>query len=99
MWLWRMNNNYKIVGDSVTKILYPAIGLMNRLSFAVKFSLISLLFVVPLLVTNGYLVRGSLEQIRQTELERQGLHSLGSMLQGLAEVRQLADLQIGRAHV
>ncbi|TDQ37088.1 methyl-accepting chemotaxis protein [Thiopseudomonas denitrificans] len=92
MWLWRMNNNYKIVGDSVTKILYPAIGLMNRLSFAVKFSLISLLFVVPLLVTNGYLVRGSLEQIRQTELERQGLHSLGSMLQGLAEVRQLADL-------
>ena len=38
-------------------LLYPAIHLMNRLSFMVKFSLVSLLFIVPLLVTDGYLVR------------------------------------------
>ena len=32
-------------------LLYPAIALMNRLSFGMKFSLISVLFLVPMLVT------------------------------------------------
>lgn len=73
-------------------LLYPAIYLMNRLSFMVKFSLVSLLFIVPLLVTNGYLVRDSLGQIRQTETELQGLLSLRDMLHGITQVRQLADL-------
>lgn len=71
---------------------YPAIHLMNRLSFIVKFGLVSFLFIVPLLVTNGYLVRDSLKQITQTEMERQGLHDLRTMLHGLVQVRQLADL-------
>lgn len=72
--------------------LFPAIRLMNRLGFAAKFSLVSFLFVVPLLVTNGYLVRASLEQIRQTETEQLGLHALQGMLQGVAATRELADL-------
>ena len=65
---------------------------MNRLGFAAKFSLVSFLFVVPLLVTNGYLVRASLEQIRQTQTEQEGLRSLRGMLQGIAAARELADL-------
>lgn len=65
---------------------------MNRLGFAAKFSLVSFLFVVPLLVTNGYLVRASLEQVRQTQAEQDGLRSLQSMLQGVALTRDLADL-------
>ena len=73
-------------------LLYPGIRLMSRLSFIIKFSLVSFLFIVPLLVTNGYLVRGSLEQIRQTETEQQGLLGLRDMLHGLTQVRQLADL-------
>lgn len=65
---------------------------MNRLGFAAKFSLVSFLFVVPLLVTNGYLVRASLEQVRQTQAEQDGLRSLQSMLQGVALTRDLAAL-------
>src|SRR5690554_4884749 len=65
---------------------------MNRLGFAAKFSLVSFLFVVPLLITNGYLVRASLEQVRQTQAEQDGLRSLQSMLQGVALTRDLADL-------
>lgn len=76
----------------MNKLLYPGIRLMSRLSFIIKFSLVSFLFIVPLLVTNGYLVRGSLEQIRQTETEQQGLLGLRDMLHGLTQIRQLADL-------
>jgi len=45
----------------VNSVLYPAIALMNRLSFGMKFSLISVLFFLPMLVTNYYLVRESYE--------------------------------------
>ena len=41
-------------------VLYPAIALMNRLSFGMKFSLISVLFFVPMGVTNFYLLKQSL---------------------------------------
>lgn len=36
-------------------LLYPAVALMNRLSFGMKFSLISVLFLLPMLATNYYL--------------------------------------------
>ena len=36
------------------RLLYPAIALMDRLSFGLKFSLISTLFFVPMLVTSFY---------------------------------------------
>ncbi|MBS7326029.1 MAG: methyl-accepting chemotaxis protein [Thiopseudomonas sp.] len=74
-------------------LLYPAIRLMNRLSFAVKFSLVSFLFLVPLLITTGFLVLASLQQIRHTEIELQGLQSLDNLQRGVVLVRQLADLQ------
>lgn len=77
----------------MNKLLYPAIRLMNRLSFAVKFSLVSFLFLVPLLVTTGFLVLASLQQIRHTEIELQGLQSLDTLQRGVVLVRQLADLQ------
>ncbi|NLD15400.1 MAG: methyl-accepting chemotaxis protein [Gammaproteobacteria bacterium] len=77
----------------MNKLLYPAIRLMNRLSFAVKFSLVSFLFLVPLLVTTSFLVLASLQQIRHTEIELQGLQSLDTLQRGVVLVRQLADLQ------
>ena len=48
-------------------VLYPAIALMNRLSFGMKFSLISVLFFLPMLVTNFYLVRDSYRQFVGTQ--------------------------------
>ncbi len=41
-------------------VLYPAIALMNRLSFGMKFGLISVLFFLPLLITSFYLVRDAM---------------------------------------
>ena len=38
----------------VNSLLYPAIAFMNRLSFGMKFSLVSVLFFVPMLLSNYY---------------------------------------------
>nr|WP_017737937.1 methyl-accepting chemotaxis protein [Pseudomonas sp. CBZ-4] len=61
-------------------LLYPAVALMNRLSFGMKFSLISVLFLLPMLVTNYYLVRDSWREFQGTRIELQSLDLLGSSL-------------------
>ena len=61
-------------------LLYPAIALMNRLSFGMKFSLISVLFLLPMLATNYYLVRDSWREFQGTRVELQSLDLLGSSL-------------------
>ncbi len=61
-------------------LLYPAIALMNRLSFGLKFSLISVLFLLPMLATNYYLVRDSWREFQGTRVELQSLNLLGSSL-------------------
>ncbi|UZE30000.1 methyl-accepting chemotaxis protein [Pseudomonas asplenii] len=61
-------------------LLLPAVTLMNRLSFGRKFSLISVLFFLPMLVTSFYLVRDSYGEFSATEVELQSLDLLGSSL-------------------
>ena len=61
-------------------LLYPAVALMNRLSFGMKFSLISVLFLLPMLATNYYLVRDSWREFQGTRVELQSLDLLGSSL-------------------
>nr|WP_187699353.1 methyl-accepting chemotaxis protein [Pseudomonas proteolytica] len=53
---------------------------MNRLSFGMKFSLISVLFFLPMLVTNYYLVRDSWREFQGTQVELRSLDLLGSSL-------------------
>jgi len=64
----------------VKSLLYPAVALMNRLSFGMKFSLISVLFLLPMLATNYYLVRDSWREFQGTRTELQSLELLGSSL-------------------
>ncbi|KAF2408151.1 methyl-accepting chemotaxis protein [Pseudomonas antarctica] len=59
-------------------LLYPAVALMNRLSFGMKFSLISVLFLLPMLATNYFLVRDSWSEFQGTRVELQSLDLLGS---------------------
>jgi len=73
-------------------LLYPAIALMNRLSFGMKFSLISILFFLPMLVTNYYLVRDSYAQFHATRTELQSLELLGSSLALRGDVETLGNL-------
>ncbi|XJP95434.1 methyl-accepting chemotaxis protein [Pseudomonas sp. B22129] len=61
-------------------LLYPAVALMNRLSFGMKFSLISVLFLLPMLATNAVLVRDSWREFQGTRTELQSLDLLGSSL-------------------
>ena len=61
-------------------LLYPAVALMNRLSFGMKFSLISVLFLLPMLATNYVLVRDSWSEFQGTRIELQSLDLLGSSL-------------------
>ncbi|MES2820521.1 MAG: methyl-accepting chemotaxis protein [Pseudomonadota bacterium] len=73
-------------------LLYPAIALMNRLSFAMKFSLISVLFFLPMLVTNSFLVRDSYQQFVGTRTELASLELLGSSLKLRRDLESLNDL-------
>lgn len=47
-------------------ILYPAIALMNRMSFGMKFSLVSAMFVIPMAVTNLMVINNSFQSFLQT---------------------------------
>jgi len=73
-------------------LLHPAIALMNRLSFGMKFSLISVLFFVPMLLTNFYLVRDSYREFVGTRTELQSLELLGATLQLRREMEDWKDL-------
>ena len=73
-------------------LLYPAIALMNRLSFGMKFSLISVLFFVPMLLTNFYLVRDSYQEFVGTRTELRSLELLGTALQLRREMEDWKDL-------
>ncbi|MET1081072.1 MAG: methyl-accepting chemotaxis protein [Pseudomonas sp.] len=73
-------------------LLYPAIALMNRLSFAMKFSLISVLFLLPMLVTNYYLVRDAYQQFVGTRAELDSLDLLGASLGLRRDLENLSDL-------
>ncbi|KRP59878.1 methyl-accepting chemotaxis protein [Pseudomonas orientalis] len=62
------------------RLLYPAVALMNRLSFGLKFSLISVLFLLPMLATNYFLVRDAWAEFQGTRIELQSLDLLGNSL-------------------
>ena len=77
-------------------LLYPAIALMNRLSFGMKFSLISVLFFVPMLATNFYLVRDAYHEFVGTRTELRSLELLGNALQlrrGIEDWKDLVEIE------
>ena len=76
----------------MNSLLYPAIALMNRLSFGMKFSLISVLFFLPMLITNYFLVRDSFDAFVETRTELQSLVPLRQSLQLRQDIERLNDL-------
>ena len=73
-------------------VLYPAIALMNRLSFGMKFTLISVLFFLPMFVTNFYLVRDSYRQFVNTQAALESIDLLGESLTLQRSLQDFADL-------
>jgi methyl-accepting chemotaxis protein len=78
----------------VKTLLYPAIALMNRLNFGMKFSLISVLFFLPMGVTNYALVRDSYQQYLRTSTELGSLELLSQSLQIRRDLDTVNDLTI-----
>ncbi|MDZ3993710.1 hypothetical protein PspTeo4_27904 [Pseudomonas sp. Teo4] len=74
------------------RLLYPAIALMNRLSFGQKFSLISVLFFLPMLVTSFYLVRDAYQQFQATRAELEGIAPLAGSLTLRGDLETLGNL-------
>ncbi|ARU89775.1 methyl-accepting chemotaxis protein [Pseudomonas sp. M30-35] len=72
--------------------LYPAIALMNRLSFGMKFGLISILFFLPMLVTNYFLMHDAYRQYRMSESARNSIESLSNALQLRRDAELYANL-------
>lgn len=73
-------------------LMYPAIALMNRLSFAMKFGLMSMLFFLPMLGTNVYLVSDSYHQYMATQIELKSLDLLGTSLNLRRDLEALSNL-------
>ncbi|MCY1262320.1 Methyl-accepting chemotaxis protein (MCP) signaling domain protein [compost metagenome] len=80
-------------------VLNPGILLMNRLSFAMKFSLISALFFVPLLGTNYYLVRDAQRQWSDASALLGSLPLVERALELQYQLDQLKDLTLIRVRV
>jgi len=78
----------------VKTVLYPAIALMNRLNFGMKFSLISVLFFLPMAVTNYYLVSDSYDQYVRTSTELESLELLGDTLKIRRDLEEVNDLAL-----
>ncbi|MFT4906640.1 MAG: methyl-accepting chemotaxis protein [Oleispira sp.] len=61
-------------------ILWPAIRLMGRLSYAAKFGLISFLFMVPLVFLSGQVFYASYQSLQKTESELLAVHNIQNIM-------------------
>ncbi len=78
-------------------LLFPAMRLMDRLSFGMKFALISVVFFLPILAASFYLLRDAYEQYGRTQLARASLTLLDAGLEarrGLEEYKALLAVRV-----
>ena len=76
-------------------LMWPAIKLMGRLSYAAKFGIISFLFMVPLVVLSGQVFLAAFESLEKTRNEMQGLdvsRELAAFARELETFRDLASV-------
>lgn len=73
-------------------LLFPAQWLMGRLSFAWKFSVISSLFVLPILILGYGLIEQVNQQTKQAESEIQGLYALQNIYVLIQKAERFRDL-------
>ena len=73
-------------------ILQPAIALMNRLNFGLKFSLVSAMFVIPMAATNFYLVLGFYNQFIHTSDELNSLTTVNESVELRRDILNYVNL-------
>lgn len=79
-------------GRSVNGLLAPAIALMNKLSYAKKFGVISVTFFVPLILLSYAIANQTYEQIQKAEQARDALVVISDVLGLNKEVSTYRDL-------
>jgi len=73
-------------------IMWPAIQLMSQLSYAAKFSIISFLFLVPLVLLGAQVFLSAFESVNRTEHELAGLNTSRTLLTYGAKLEEFRDL-------
>ena len=79
-------------------LLAPAIALMNRLSYAKKFGVISVTFFVPLLLLSYFILNQTYSEIQKAKLERDSLTQVSDVLKLAAIASPLRDYSSVLAH-
>ena len=74
-------------------IIGPFVKLMNQLNYAYKFSLINVMFLLPLLVLSYGLVENLESDIEATESQIEGLHMMHDVYELLDQVSRYRDLK------
>lgn len=74
------------------RLLYPGMALMNRLAYFSKFSLVAILFLIPLLVLSSIQIQQLWNDLRQLQRERAGLELQEQTLQLVAAAEDYRDL-------
>jgi methyl-accepting chemotaxis protein len=81
----------------VHRLLAPAILLMNKLSYAKKFGVISLTFFIPLLLLSYAIVNQTYQSIQKTAIEQDALEPISDLLILIDEAsyyRDMASVQV-----
>ncbi|MED5440770.1 MAG: methyl-accepting chemotaxis protein, partial [Pseudomonadota bacterium] len=73
-------------------LMLPGIKFMGRLSYASKFSLISFLFLVPLVILSGQVFLAAFDSMKKTEREINAVHSVELLLAFTKELENVRDI-------
>ncbi len=73
-------------------LMLPGIKFMGRLSYASKFSLISFLFLVPLVILSGQVFLAAFDSMKKTEREINAVHSVELLLAFAKELENVRDI-------
>ncbi len=83
----------------MNSLLAPAMTLMNRLSYAMKFCLISALCFVPLLVVSGMLVSQAWDRVQVSRHALDSMQLLRQVTQLVPDAERLRGLDIAGFHL
>lgn len=78
----------------VSNFFRPAVSAMHRLSFPLKFALVSALFAVPLTITSVQTIHDRQKKIEVYELKQHGIAQVIAFQQVIESLEQLRDLSI-----
>lgn len=78
----------------MNSLMAPAIALMNRLSYGMKFCLISVLFFIPLGIVSSMLVQQAYDRVQITQHALDGMSLVEQNLSIMRDAEMLRDLDL-----